>query len=152
MSDTEAALEELFRHLQELTGDDPLSYGPLGNEMGYQEETEDLADPMDLEDDQHVIDGWIKKVRSKLKTIPAQQSPLKPKPAQDTVTKSTSFLNPATASAPIQNDEPTISQSTRKSINEKIIQENIPDSPPFPIPTWAAVTFDPTQQAPPIPS
>ena len=114
--------------MQDLTGDDPLSYGPLGMEMGYCEETEDLADPKDLEDDQETVEEWIQTVRSKLKTIPAQQSPLKTKPAQDTVTKSTPFLNPATASAPIQNEEPTISQSTRKSINEKIIQENSPDT------------------------
>ena len=37
-----------FMHLQELTGDNPLSYGPLGNEMGYSIETEDLDDPKDL--------------------------------------------------------------------------------------------------------
>ena len=96
LSDTEAILRELLRHLQELAGDNPLSYGPLGNEMGYSVETEDLADPKDLEDDQETVEEWIQKVRSKLKTIYAQPSSLKPNPVQDTTWESISSLKPAT--------------------------------------------------------
>ena len=83
LSAAETSLSELSRHMQDLMGNDPLSYGPLGMEMGYRKGTKELADPKNLEHDQDTIEELIQKVRSKLQIMDAQKSSLKSNPLQD---------------------------------------------------------------------
>ena len=63
---TDAVLAKLIHCLQELIGNDNIGYGPLGNEIGYQIDTVELPDPLDLEDNQHNIHEWIMRIRFKL--------------------------------------------------------------------------------------
>ena len=87
LSAAETSLSELSRHMQDLMGNGPLNYGPLGMEMGYRKGTKELADPKNLED---TIEELIQKVRSKLKTMDAQKSSLEPNPVRDTTWESIS--------------------------------------------------------------
>ena len=83
LSAAETSLSELSHHMQDLMGNDPLDYGPLGMEMGYRKGTKELADPKNLEHDQDTIEELIQKVRSKLQIMDAQKSSLKSNPLQD---------------------------------------------------------------------
>ena len=60
LSAAETSLSELSHHMQDLMGNDPLDYGPLGMEMGYRKGTKKLADPKNLEHDQDTIEELIK--------------------------------------------------------------------------------------------
>ena len=85
---TDALLTKLIHCLQELIGDDNTGHGPLENEIGYQIDTDELPDPLDLVDDKDNIHKWVEIVRNKLQTIPAPLSLAQPMPEQSTVWES----------------------------------------------------------------
>ena len=68
-SAAETSLSELSYHIQNLMGDDPLDYSPLGMEKEYHRVTEELADPKNLDHDQDPIKRVIQEERSKLQIM-----------------------------------------------------------------------------------
>ena len=95
LSAAETSLSELSHHIQDLMGDDPLDYGPLGMEMEYHRVTEELADPKNLEHDQDPIEKVIQDKRSKLQIKDTQISSLNP--VRDTTWGGTPAPDPDTA-------------------------------------------------------